>query len=163
MLPKTESRIDTGIPEEKRKNIAQGLSRVLADTYTLYLKTQNFHWNVTGPHFNSLHLMFEEQYQTFPPAIDEIAERIRSLGAFTPGSFQMYKELSVVPESTEVPAAMEMVKLLLKDHEAIARRAREAFAMADDADDEATADLLTRRIEFHEKTAWMLRAFSTGQ
>ncbi|AGM40496.1 Ferritin and Dps [Spiribacter salinus M19-40] len=150
--------VNIGIEEGARAEIAEGVSRVLADSYSLYLKTHNFHWNVTGPMFNSLHAMFEEQYTELATAVDEIAERIRALGAQAPGSYSDYQRLTAIPEESGAPEAMEMVRQLMRDHETVARTAREAFAVADGAHDEPTADLLTQRMQLHEKTAWMLRS-----
>ncbi len=150
--------IDIGIGEKDRKAIAEGLSHLLADTYGLYLKTHAFHWNVTGPMFNTLHAMFMTQYSELWTALDEIAERIRSLGHFAPGSYSQYAKLSSVKEETGVPAAMDMVRQLVEGHEAVARTARKVFPAAEKGGDEATADLLTQRLQIHEKTAWMLRS-----
>jgi starvation-inducible DNA-binding protein len=150
--------IDIGISEEMRKEIAHGLSRLLADSYTLYLKTHNFHWNVTGPLFNSLHLMFETQYNELALAVDEIAERIRALGFPAPGSYVQFKELTSIREETEVPSAEEMIQQLVHDHETVVRTARSVFPIVEQNHDQPTADLLTRRMEIHEKTAWMLRS-----
>jgi len=150
--------IDIGISDTDRKAIAAGLSRLLADTYTLYLKTHNFHWNVTGPMFNSLHAMFELQYTELATAVDEIAERIRALGETAPGSYKQFAALTSIQEETDVPAAEAMVAQLMKDHETVARTARGVFPAADAANDEPTADILTQRMQVHEKTAWMLRA-----
>jgi starvation-inducible DNA-binding protein len=150
--------IDIGIPEAARGEIADGLSRLLADTYSLYLKTHNYHWNVTGPMFNTLHLMFEEQYNELWIAVDLIAERIRSLGAFAPGSYSAFVQLSTIPEADGVPAAQEMIADLVAGHEAVARTARSVFPVADAAHDESTADVITQRLSVHEKTAWMLRS-----
>ncbi len=150
--------INIGIKEDARTEIAAGVSRVLADSYSLYLKTHNFHWNVTGPMFNSLHNMFEEQYTELATAVDEIAERIRALGERAPGSYSEYQKLTSIPEEAGTPEAMEMVRQLVRDHETVARTAREVFALADEAADEPTADLLTQRMQLHEKTAWMLRS-----
>lgn len=150
--------IDIGLSEENRIKIAEGLSRLLADTYTLYLKTHNFHWNVTGPMFNTLHLMFEQQYTELAAAVDEIAERIRALGVAAPGSYKQFADLASVPEETGVPTAEEMIAQLVRDQETVVRTAREVFPLADDANDEPTADLLTQRMQIHEKTAWMLRS-----
>lgn len=152
--------IDIGIPDADRKVIAEGLSRVLADSYTLYLKTHNFHWNVEGPMFNSLHLMFEGQYTELTTAVDEIAERIRSLGYPAPGSYKAFAELTSIEEATEKVKAEDMIKQLAKDHETVAKTAREVFPLCDKASDEPTADLLTQRMQLHEKTAWMLRAMA---
>jgi len=150
--------IDNGIPEETRAEIAQGLSRLLADTYTLYLKTHNYHWNVTGPLFNTLHLMFEQQYNELWMATDLIAERIRALGFPAPGSYKAYAELTSVAEDEGIPAAEDMIRNLVKAHETVTRTAREVFPLASDAHDEPSADLLTQRMEASEKTAWMLRS-----
>ncbi|HUW04351.1 MAG TPA: Dps family protein [Acidimicrobiales bacterium] len=150
--------IDIGIPESDRQAIAEGVSRVLADTYTLYLKTHNYHWNVTGPMFNTLHLMFEAQYNELWVAIDLLAERIRSLGVFAPGSYRQFADLTVIPEAVGVPDAETMIADLVAGHEAVARTARTVFASVEAANDEATADLLTQRLQVHEKTAWMLRS-----
>lgn len=150
--------INIGISSGDRQNIAEGLARLLADSYTLYLKTHNFHWNVTGPMFNTLHLMFEEEYTELATAVDEIAERIRALGHPAPGSYKQYLELSSVPEETGVPSAEEMIKQLVEAHEQTAKTARTVFPAAESAQDEATADLLTQRMQVHEKTAWMLRS-----
>ena len=150
--------IDIGIKEQQRKAIAGGLARLLADTYTLYLKTHNFHWNVTGPMFQTLHLMFETQYNELWLAVDEIAERIRALGYPAPGTYADYAKLSSIKESAGVPAAEDMIRLLVEGQEAVVRTARSAFPVVDKAHDEATADLLTRRMQIHEKTAWMLRS-----
>lgn len=150
--------IDIGIPAENRKKIAEGLSRLLADTYTLYLKTHNFHWNVTGPMFNTLHLMFETQYTELATAVDLIAERIRALGVFAPGSYRDFADLTVIKEESGVPTAEEMLAILVADQEAVSRTARSVFPLADEVNDEPTADLLTQRMQIHEKTAWMLRS-----
>jgi starvation-inducible DNA-binding protein len=150
--------IDIGISEKDRAEIAQGLGRLLADTYTLYLKTHNFHWNVTGPMFQTLHLMFETQYTELATAVDSIAERIRSLGHPAPGTYAEYAKLSSIKESTGVPSATDMIKQLVEGQEAVVRTARSVFPVAEKANDEATADLLTQRIQLHEKTAWMLRS-----
>ena len=150
--------INLGMPDAQRRAIAEGLSRLLADTYTLYLKTHNFHWNVTGPQFNSLHLMFEGQYSELALAVDLIAERIRALGEPAPGSYSAFAKLSSISEATGVPKAEEMVRILAEDQLAVVRTARAVFPLADAAHDEPTADLLTQRMQVHEKTAWMLRA-----
>ncbi len=150
--------IDIGISEKDRQKIAEGLKVLLASSYTLYLKTHNFHWNVTGPMFNGLHNMFEEQYTELAAAIDEIAERIRALGVFAPGSFSQYKELSAVKEETGVPSAVEMIAQLAKDNETLSKVAREVLPAAGKAEDEPTNDLLTQRMQTHEKAAWMLRS-----
>ena len=155
---KASARIEIGISKEQRKAIADGLSRLLADEYTLYLKTHNFHWNVTGPMFNTLHLMFETHYNESALAVDLVAERIRALGYPAPGTYKQYAALSSIEETAGVPEAMEMVRLLVKGHEACAKTARSIFPAADKAGDEPTADLLTQRMQVHEKTAWMLRS-----
>ncbi|MGQ0530063.1 MAG: Dps family protein [Panacagrimonas sp.] len=155
---KSATRIDIGIDKDQRKAIADGLSRLLADEYTLYLKTHNFHWNVTGPMFNTLHLMFETHYNEAALAVDLVAERIRALGFPAPGTYKQYASLSSISETEGVPEAMEMVRLLVKGHEACAKTARSVFPLADVANDEPTADLLTQRLQVHEKTAWMLRS-----
>lgn len=158
MAQATPSPIDIGIPEPQRKEIATGLSRLLADTYTLYLKTHNYHWNVTGPMFTTLHTMFEEQYQELALAVDEIAERIRALGIFAPGSYSRFKELTRIEEEIRVPSAQEMIQQLVLGQETVVRTAREIFPVIEAAHDEPTADLLTNRMQIHEKTAWMLRS-----
>lgn len=150
--------MDIGIKEQDRKNIAEGLSRLLADTYTLYLKTHYFHWNVTGPMFNTLHLMFEGQYTELALAVDLVAERIRSLDIYAPGTYRDFVKLSSIKESESVPNAQDMIKELVAGHEAVCRTARSVFPAAEEASDEATADLLTQRLQLHEKTAWMLRS-----
>src|SRR5690554_1036284 len=147
--------IDIGINSTDRKSIADGLSKLLADTYTLYLKTHNFHWNVTGPMFQTLHLMFETQYTELAEAVDVIAERIRSLGVPAPGTYKQYAELSSIKEEQGVPEAKEMIRLLLEGQEAVIKCARSLYPSAERVNDEATADLLTQRIQLHEKTAWM--------
>ncbi len=154
--------INIGIPESQRVEIAQGLSRLLADSYTLYLKTHNFHWNVTGPMFNTLHSMFETQYVELATAVDQIAERIRALGEFAPGSYMAFSKLTTIPEAQAVPNATEMIRELLEAHESVARTARSVFPAAEKGNDEATADLLTERIQVHEKTSWMLRSLLEG-
>lgn len=151
-------KIDIGITQSDREEIAEGLSKVLADTYTLYLKTHNFHWNVTGPMFRTLHLMFEAQYTELALAVDVIAERIRSLGFPAPGTYKQYAQLSSIKEDEGVPQALDMIRLLVEGQEAVVRTARSLYAAAEKANDEATADLLTQRIQLHEKTAWMLRS-----
>jgi starvation-inducible DNA-binding protein len=150
--------VNIGIEEGTRAEIAAGLSRLLADTYTLYIKTHYFHWNVTGPMFQTLHLMFETQYTELAMAVDLIAERIRALGFPAPGSYTEYAKLSSIPETTSVPKAEEMIKLLVEGQEAVCRTARSIFPIAEKASDEPTADLLTQRLQLHEKTAWMLRS-----
>lgn len=150
--------INIGISDKDRKKIADGLSRLMADTYTLYLKTHNFHWNVTGPMFNTLHLMFEEQYNELWQAVDQIAERIRALGFPAPGSYKEFAKLTSIPEADGVPSAEEMIRQLVEGQEAVARTARQNFPAVDGANDESTADLLTQRMQVHEKSAWMLRS-----
>ncbi|MEQ8537229.1 MAG: Dps family protein [Coleofasciculus sp. D1-CHI-01] len=150
--------VNIGISEQDRKEIAEGLSRLLADTYSLYLKTHYFHWNVTGPMFHSLHNMFETEYTELAVAVDDIAERIRTIGYPAPGSYSEFAELSSIPETRGVPEASEMVRLLVEANEAVVRTAREAFPAAERANDESSVDLLTERMRTHEKTAWMLRS-----
>ncbi len=150
--------INIGIGEPDRKAIADGLSRVLADTYTLYLKTHNFHWNVTGPLFNTLHAMFMTQYTALALSVDEVAERIRALGFAAPGSYKAYARLSSIKDEEGIPPAEGMVHDLVIGHETLVRTAREAFPAAEKAGDEATADLLTQIMRESEKTAWMLRS-----
>ncbi len=151
-------KINIGISETDRADISKGLSRVLADTYTLYLKTHNFHWNVTGPMFQTLHTMFETQYTEMALAVDLVAERIRALGNFAPGSYRQFAELSSVKEADGVPSAQQMIEQLLEGHETVIRTSREIYAAAEKGNDEASLDLLTQRIQLHEKTAWMLRS-----
>jgi len=151
-------KINIGIPENDRKTIANGLAKVLADSYTLYLKTHNYHWNVTGPLFNTLHLMFEAQYTELATAVDEIAERIRALGVAAPGSYKAFTKLTEIEEETDVPSAEEMIHQLVIGQETVVRTARTVFKIADSANDEPTADLLTQRMQIHEKNAWMLRS-----
>lgn len=150
--------MDIGISDKDRKEIVDGLSHLLADTYTLYLKTHNFHWNVTGPMFNTLHLMFMTQYTELSLAVDLIAERIRALGEFAPGSYAAYSKLSVIKEATGVPSATQMIKELVEGQEAVVRTARALFPLIERTSDQPTADLLTQRMQIHEKNAWMLRS-----
>ncbi len=150
--------VDIGIADKDRIAIAEGLSRVLADTYTLYLKTHNFHWNVTGPMFQTLHLMFETQYNELALAVDQIAERIRALGLPAPGTYGEFARLSSIKESAGVPKAEGMIAELVKGQEAVVRTARSVFPLVERANDQPTADLLTQRMQIHEKTAWMLRS-----
>lgn len=157
-MSKKSQPIDIGISKNDRQLITDGLSKLLADSYTLYLKTHNFHWNVTGPMFQTLHLMFEGQYTELALAVDLVAERIRSLGHYAPGSYAEYSKLSSIKEAKGVPAAKEMIRQLVQGHEAVAKTARGIFPAAEKAHDEATADLLTQRIQIHEKTSWMLRS-----
>lgn len=151
-------KIDIGIDEGARAELAEGLSRLLADSYTLYLKTHNFHWNVTGPMFQTLHLMFETQYTELALAVDLIAERIRSLGHYAPGSYVAFRKLSSIEDAEEVPNAKDMIRQLVAGNEAVIRTARAVVGLAEKASDQATADLGTQRLQLHEKTAWMLRS-----
>lgn len=151
-------KIDIGIDEGDRREIADGLSRVLADSYTLYLKTHNYHWNVTGPMFQTLHLMFEQQYTELAMAVDLVAERIRALGERAPGSYREFAKLSAISEDEDQPDATEMIRRLVAGQETVVRTARSVFPVVERAGDEATADLLTQRMQVHEKTAWMLRS-----
>ncbi len=150
--------INIGIKTEDREKVANGLKHLLADSYTLYLQTHNFHWNVTGPQFRELHLMFEEHYTELAIAVDDIAERIRTLGVFAPGTYREFAELSSIREVDEVPSAQDMVDLLTKGHEQIVRTCRDVLKLAQAADDESTAALVSDRMRLHEKTSWMLRA-----
>lgn len=150
--------IDIGISEQDRAEIAQGLSRLLADTYTLYLKTHNFHWNVKGPMFQTLHLMFEQQYNELALAVDMVAERIRALDFPAPGTYREFGKLTSIAESDGVPSAKEMIRQLVDGQEAVARTARSLFPVVERANDQPTADLLTQRLQVHEKAAWMLRS-----
>jgi starvation-inducible DNA-binding protein len=151
--------INIGIERQDRAAIAEGLSRVLADTYTLYLTTHNFHWNVTGPHFNSLHAMFMAQYTELWASTDVIAERIRALGHYAPGSYSEFSKIATVPDVPQSPPkAMEMVRILVKGHETVSRIAREFIPVAAEAGDDPTADMLTARCTVHDQTAWMLRS-----
>ncbi len=154
--------VNIGINDQDREAIAAGLSKLLADSYTLYLKTHNYHWNVTGPLFNTLHTMFEEEYSELAVAVDEIAERIRALGIVAPGSYTDFAALTVIDEAAGGERAEEMIRQLVIGQEAVVRTARAAFAAADEADDEPTADLLTQRMHIHEKNAWMLRSMLEG-
>lgn len=150
--------MDIGINEKDREEIAAGLSRLLADSFTLYLKTHNFHWNVKGPMFNTLHVMFMEQYTELWNALDLIAERIRALGFPAPGTYREFSALTVIPESEGVPNATEMIRQLVAGQEAVVKTARSIFPVVDKAGDEPSADLLTQRMQIHEKNAWMLRS-----
>ena len=158
MAAPMEPAIEIGIETADRKRVAEGLGKLLADTYTLYLKTHNFHWNVTGPMFNTLHLMFEQHYNELALAVDLVAERIRALGHPAPGSYAQFGRLTSLAEETTVPRADEMVRQLVDGHQAVARTAREVFPVAERAGDQVTLDLLTQRLQVHEKTAWMLRS-----
>ena len=157
-VPTDASSIHIGISAEDRERVADGLSHLLADTYSLYLQTHNFHWNVEGPMFNTLHLMFETQYNELWQAVDVIAERIRSLGFHAPGTYGELTKLTSIEEVAGIPEAMDMVSYLVKGHEAVTRTARTAFQMSDKAGDESSSDMLTQRLQIHEKTAWMLRS-----
>ena len=154
----TATPIDIGIAEQDRAAIAQGLCKLLADSYTLYLKTHNYHWNVTGPMFNALHTMFEQQYDELALAVDLIAERIRALGHRAPGSYREFLDLTSIEEETGSPDAVTMIANLVKGQEAVIRTARGLIPLTDAAHDEPSADLLTQRLQVHEKTAWMLRS-----
>lgn len=156
-------KVNIGIAEGQRKKIAEGLSKLLADSSVLYLKTHNFHWNVEGPMFNTLHQMFMDQYTELWNALDLVAERIRALGEYAPGSYKQYSKLTTLSESDKVPDSQTMIEQLLEGHEAVARTARTVFPAAEKGNDEATLDLLTQRIQVHEKTAWMLRALLSGK
>ena len=147
-----------GIDSKSQKKITEGLSHLLADSYMLYIKTHNFHWNVEGPMFNTLHLMFMGQYTEIWNALDLIAERIRALGAYAPGTYAQFSEMTKIIEATKVPKATKMIEELLAGHEIVAQTARSIFPAAEEAHDEATCDLLTQRLQIHEKTAWMLRS-----
>lgn len=152
------SDIDIGIVEKDRLNTAEGLKRLLADSYTLYLQTHYFHWNVTGPQFRELHLMFEEHYTELAIAVDDIAERIRTLDVLAPGTYKAFAKLTSIQEVEEIPEAMKMVDLLTKGHEQVVKTAREVLELAEGANDESSAALVSDRMRVHEKTAWMLRA-----
>lgn len=154
------STIDIGISTADRKSVADGLKKVLADSYTLYLQTHNFHWNVKGPRFRELHLMFEEHYIELAVAVDDIAERIRSLGVAAPGTYRAFAELSSISEVDGVPTAEEMVDILQKSHEQVVKSCRETLKVSQAADDESSSALISDRMRIHEKTAWMLRALS---
>lgn len=155
------AKVDIGIEENARNAVAQALNETLADTYTLYMKTHAYHWNVTGPQFHTLHIMFEEQYREMWAALDEIAERVRALGVFAPASGKKFSELTALDNADpEPPAAAQMIKNLLTDHETLIKRARAGLETAEQAGDAASADLFTVRIQIHEKTAWMLRALT---
>jgi len=150
--------IDIGIPETSRLKIGQALCHLLSDTFSLYLKTHHFHWNVTGPHFSSLHLLFETQYNELWLAADTLAERIRTLGMFAPGTYQQFSKLSSIEEEPSVPSWQDMIKQLVSGHETLAKSARKSLSLSTEVHDEGTADLLAGRISLHEKTAWMLRS-----
>jgi starvation-inducible DNA-binding protein len=152
--------INIGIPEAQLQEIINGLSRVLADSYSVYLKTHNYHWNVVGPMFHSLHTMFMDEYTELALAVDDIAERIRALGAPAPGTYREFAALSVITEDTDRPDAPEMLRRLVSAHEAAARTIREVLPLAENAPDQVSTDLLVRRLDTHEKTAWMLRSMT---
>lgn len=154
--------VNIGVDEAGRKAVAEALGKVLADTYFLYMKTQNYHWNVTGPHFNSLHAMFEAQYIELRDAADEVAERIRSLGHFAPGSYKQYAKLTAIDEAEGVPSAEEMVRHLETGHETVSRTADAARAVAEENGDEVSLDMMVGRMTVHQKTAWMLRSTLGG-
>ncbi|MEL0659938.1 Dps family protein [Psychromonas arctica] len=154
--------IDIGISKENRAEISDGLKRLLADSYTLYLQTHNFHWNVTGMQFRELHLMFEEHYTELATAVDDIAERIRTLDVPAPGTYKEFAKLSSIKEVDGVPSSAEMVELLTKGHEQVIKTSRQVLKVAQEADDESTASLVSDRMRIHEKTAWMLRATKTA-
>ena len=154
--------IDIGINSEHRTAIATGLNKLLADSYTLYLQTHNFHWNVTGPHFRDLHLMFQEQYTELSVAVDDIAERIRALGFPAPGTYKAFAGLSSIKEIEGVPSATEMVEVLIRGHEQLVKTAREVLKLSQAGDDESTSSLVSDRMRVHEKTAWMLRATASN-
>lgn len=154
------TKIDIGINEENREQIAEGLKRLLADSYTLYLQTHNFHWNVIGPRFRELHLMFEEHYTELATAVDDIAERIRTLDVPAPGTYKEFARLSAIEEEEGVPSAESMVDILTRGHEQVVKTCRDALKLAEEGDDESTAALVSDRMRIHEKTAWMLRALN---
>lgn len=151
-------KIDIGISEKDRKNVVSGLSQLLADTYTLYLKTHSFHWNVEGPMFQTLHIMFMQQYTEMWNALDVIAERIRSLGHYAPGTYTEFAKLTSIKEAKSIPKATKMVEELIQGHEAVIKTTRNVFEAAEQAKDQTTMDVLTQRLDIHEKTAWMLRS-----
>ena len=154
----TEQPMNIGINEKDRKIVCKGLSKLLADAYLLYLKTQNYHWNVTGKQFRSLHVMFEEQYREQAEAIDEIAERIRALGEFAPATFSSFSKVTSIKEESGIPTAEEMIHNLVQGNEAVVSTAREIISLADEAQDDVTTDLMVERMQVHEKNAWMLRS-----
>jgi starvation-inducible DNA-binding protein len=154
----TEQLINIGIDEKERKQVCKGLSKLLADSYLLYLKTQNYHWNVTGKMFQPLHTLFEEQYRDLAEAVDDIAERIRALGEFAPGSFSAFAKVTTIKEENSIPAAEEMIHNLVTGNEAVVKTARQIIDLCEDAEDEVTIDLMVERMQIHEKNAWMLRS-----
>jgi len=162
MSKEKKMKLDIGINSDDRKVLSESLSKLLADSYTLYLKTHNYHWNVTGPMFQTLHLMFEQQYTELATAVDAIAERIRALGHPAPGTYSAFSKLTKVEEAEGVPSAREMIQHLVEAHETVIRTAREIMPVAQKVNDEATADLVTGRLQIHEKTAWMLRSLLEG-
>ena len=162
MSKEKKMKLDIGINSDDRKVLSESLSRLLADSYTLYLKTHNFHWNVTGPMFQTLHLMFEQQYTELATAVDAIAERIRALGHPAPGTYAAFSKLTKVKEADGVPSARDMIQQLVEAHATVIRTAREIMPVAQKVNDEATADLATGRLQIHEKTAWMLRSLLEG-
>jgi starvation-inducible DNA-binding protein len=151
--------IDLGLKPGSLEKVGAGLSRVLADSYLLYLKTQNFHWNVTGPTFGELHAMFEQQYQDLAAAVDELAERIRAIGQLAPGSFKQFSDIAEVEEEASVPPAKRMIEMLAADHELVVRRMREVYEITNEVDDVETGDMMIRRMQVHAKHAWMLRSY----
>lgn len=155
--------INIGISTKDRKAVCKGLNKLLADAYMLYLKTQNYHWNVTGPQFQSLHILFENQYREQAEAVDEIAERIRALGEFAPGSFAAFSKVTSIKEENSIPSAEEMIHSLVIANEAVVTTAREIVNLADECEDDVTSDLMTQRMQVHEKNAWMLRSLITLQ
>ena len=155
--------INIGISEKDRKTVCKGLNKLLSDSYILYLKTQNYHWNVTGPMFQSLHLLFENQYQEQAIAVDEIAERIRALGEYAPGSFAAFSKISSIKEESSIPATEEMIYNLIHGNEAVVTTAREIVSLADECEDDVTSDLMINRMQIHEKNAWMLRSLIKHQ
>ncbi len=157
----THQEINIGINQKDRKSVCKGLSKLLADSYLLYLKTQNYHWNVTGKMFQPLHLLFETQYQELAAAVDQIAERIRALGEFAPGSFNSFTKVTSIKEENGIPTAEEMIQNLVQGHEAVVTTAREIISLTDECEDDVTADLLVERMQVHEKSAWMLRSMIT--
>lgn len=155
--------INIGISEKDRKAVCKGLNKLLADSYLLYLKTQNYHWNVTGHMFQSLHILFENQYREQAEAVDVVAERIRALGEFAPGSFAAFSKVSSIKEETSIPTAEEMIHSLVQGNEAVVTTAREIVSLADGCEDDVTTDLMIERMQVHEKNAWMLRSLITHQ
>jgi starvation-inducible DNA-binding protein len=159
----SNSSINIGISEKDRKSVCRGLSKLLADSYLLYLKTQNYHWNVTGKMFQPLHTLFEEQYKELAESVDEIAERIRALGEFAPGSFSSFSKVASIKEENSIPTAEEMIHNLVQGNEAVVTTAREIINLTDECEDDVTADLMIERMQVHEKNAWMLRSMLSNQ